>query len=623
MTSEHPPSTASGRDTLDDLPENILAAYYQATGQDLRQALDATAATSRALRAANYIRLSKEDESAHSLDTQPDLSRIFIVERGWRLVGTYADPDHTGRNSKRPDLQRLIRDIKAGQIDVVVVHRLDRLYRNLEALLRFIRLLKRYHVQLISVSENIDLDNDWGYLVIYVLGGLAEYYVRNLSRRTLEGKLTRVKKGLLNGSFRFGYCNGSCSKCADPNGPDYCPRVGQPNVGEGKVLIPHPVESIAVRLAFEWYAQGDVSDLDIAQRLNDYDYLLPDGSAVHFRTKGKPGQSQPGPFTRDNVRDILTNVVYAGVAAHYPSRPLSWDEDDPAMSRVEDLSRIALNRRIPDYVQKGQHQPLVSWSLYEQCRQIRRRKGKSPQRQQRAVRVYPLSGIARCWPCSNHDGCGVPLRGISSNGGTRYYRCATLIDRRKQRGTSRPPEETGLPPQVTRATPASSKETMGCIAKAVHAEVLEEQVYTLVRRLRIPGEWRERILAYYLSDDGMQEFERQRYNLAQAFKHSTWLLKSGVISQAEFEEEKTRFTQRMARLKPDTHVAAASALGRLDDWAWLWEQMTPEEHKGLLQTMLAGAYFDGPRLIKLVANAPFDRWLGGSEGGPARAEPHA
>lgn len=143
--------------------------------------------------------------------------------------------------------------------------------------------------------------------------------------------------------------------------------------------------------------------------------------------------------------------------------------------------------------------------------------------------------------------------------------------------------------------------------------MLEEQVYALVRRLRIPAEWRERILAYYLSDDGMQEFERQRYNLAQALRRSAWLLKSGVISQAEFEEEKTRFAQRMARLEPDTHVAAAPALERLDDWASLWEQMTPEEHKGLLQTMLAGAYFDGPRLVRLVANAPFDSWLGESE----------
>lgn len=459
MTSERPFPIASGRDTPDDLPENILAAYYQATGHDLRQALDATAAASRALRAANYIRLSKEDESAHSLDTQPDLSHTFIVERGWRPVGTYADPDHTGRHSKRPELQRLIRDIKAGKIDVVVVHRLDRLYRNLEALLRFIRLLKRYHVRLISVSENIDLDNDWGYLVIYVLGGLAEYYVRNLSRRTLEGKLTRVKKGLLNGSFRFGYCNGLCSSCADPNGPGYCPHFGLPDLGDGKVPIPHPIESVAVQMAFEWYAQGDVSDLDIAQRLNDYDYTLPDGRVVRFRTKGRPGWSQPGPFTRDSIRDILTNVVYTGVAAHYPSRPLSWDEDDPTLSRMEDLSRIALNRRIPDYLQKGQHQPLVSWSLYEQCRQIRRRKGKSPQRQQRAVRVYPLSGIARCWPCSEQEGCGVPLRGISSNGGTRYYRCATLIDRRKQRGASGFSKETNLPPQVTGAAPVTSKET--------------------------------------------------------------------------------------------------------------------------------------------------------------------
>ncbi len=328
MITQAPPILADDQ-SANDLPEGVLKAYHELTGRRLQ---DTPGMLSNTLRAANYIRLSKEDESVHSLDTQPDLSQKYTAEHGWQLVGTYADPDHTGRNSKRPDLQRLIHDIKAGKVDVVVVHRLDRLYRNLEALLKFIRLLKKYHVRLVSVSENIDLDNDWGYITIYVLGGLAEYYVRNLSRRTNEGKLKRVEKGLLNGLSRFGYCNGLCTKCSDPNGggPEgrsYCPRVGQANLGDGTVPVPHPVESVAVRLAFEWYAQGNVSDLDIAQRFNNYDYTLPDGNTVHFRTKGGIGRSEPGLFTRDSIRDILTNIVYVGLAAHYPSRPLSWEDE--------------------------------------------------------------------------------------------------------------------------------------------------------------------------------------------------------------------------------------------------------------------------------------------------------
>ena len=87
---------------------------------------------------------------------------------------------------------------------------------------------------------------------------------------------------------------------------------------------------------------------------------MPGGSTVHFRAKGTPGRYQPGKFTRDNIRDVLTNVVYTGVAAHYPSRPLSWDDEDIPNARVTDLSKISRNRRVPDYLQKGQHPPLVA-----------------------------------------------------------------------------------------------------------------------------------------------------------------------------------------------------------------------------------------------------------------------
>ena len=74
-----------------------------------------------------------------------------------------------------------------------------------------------------------------------------------------EGKRTRLKKGLVNGAYHYGYCNGRCTQCTDPNGPGYCPRHGQADLGNGYVIVPHPLESIAVRLIFEWYATGELA----------------------------------------------------------------------------------------------------------------------------------------------------------------------------------------------------------------------------------------------------------------------------------------------------------------------------------------------------------------------------
>jgi DNA invertase Pin-like site-specific DNA recombinase len=92
-------------------------------------------------RAAVYSRVSNIDPRArnYSMEYQPDRSEEYAQSKKWQIVARYEDPDRTGRNSLRPGLQALIRDIKAGRVTVVVVHRLDRLYRNLESLLRFLR----------------------------------------------------------------------------------------------------------------------------------------------------------------------------------------------------------------------------------------------------------------------------------------------------------------------------------------------------------------------------------------------------------------------------------------------------------------------------------------------------
>lgn len=296
-----------------------------------------------------YTRVSRIAHRAHgySLDIQPDRSEEYAKSKGWQIYQVYEDPARTGRNSRRPELQHMINDIKAGRITIVVVHRLDRLYRNLESLLRFLRMIKRYRVRLVSVTEQIDTDNWWGRLVLYVLGALAEMYIWQSSARTREAKLERVMRGLSNASFRFGYCNGLCSTCTDPNGKDYCPQYGGPDRVEsqrGRIAVPHPVEAHGVRMAVNLYAQGK-SDLEVADDLNRHLFRLPDGSMIHFRTKGLPNQKKPGAFSRDSIRVIIRSPYYVGLVAHYPTRPLDiWKTTRkiPRFSR-----RASMNHSIP------------------------------------------------------------------------------------------------------------------------------------------------------------------------------------------------------------------------------------------------------------------------------------
>jgi DNA invertase Pin-like site-specific DNA recombinase len=226
---------------------------------------------------AFYGRLSKveEDQHQYSLDIQPDAAEKYAKEHGWEIAGIYLDPDKTGRNSKRKELQHLLRDIKSRKVDVVVIHRLDRLYRNLASLIHFVDLLEHYHVRLISLTENIDTETAWGRLVLYVLGTIAEFYVRSVSERVREAKKARFRSGLPNGLLRYGFCNGLCSNCTDPNGPGYCPFVGGPDRGKGRVQVPHPIEQHARRLMEHLYAKL-WSDTDIAEYLNTHEFLIDD-----------------------------------------------------------------------------------------------------------------------------------------------------------------------------------------------------------------------------------------------------------------------------------------------------------------------------------------------------------
>ncbi len=259
--------------------------------EELLAPLGSNFGTRRGLTWAVYSRISRIDphHPGYSMESQPDHAEGYARSHGAETILSYADPDRTGKNSKREGLQAMIRDIKAGRVDVVVIHRLDRLYRNLESLLAFTRLLKKYNVKLVSVTEQIDTTSWWGRLALAVLGHMAESYLHQTSSNTRTGLNTRRRAGLHLGHLPTGYCNGLCSTCTDPNGAGYCPGYGGPDRPEsqrGRLAVPHPVDRHVIPLIFELYLQG-LSCREIAAHLNNHLAQLPDGSQVRFRPRRK------------------------------------------------------------------------------------------------------------------------------------------------------------------------------------------------------------------------------------------------------------------------------------------------------------------------------------------------
>jgi hypothetical protein len=252
-------------------------------------------------------------------------------------------------------------------------------------------------------------------------------------------------------------------------------------------------------------------------------------------------------------------------------------------------------------------------ALWQSNQQLRKRKHKTPVNQGNPTREYLLTGVGCCWECHAWDGRKASLRGTTGTGGNTYYRCATLHDLYKTRQKRKPDDAAETLPVVgIRAGAESQGSLLPDRHKAnLRTTVLEEQINHLVETLVIPEEWYEGILAYYLSDDGMSEFEMQGYNMRQELARQRTLFRQGHITQVEYEEAYLRINRYLQQFKPALQPEAWEVLPLLKDLAALWRLMTLVERRAMLQTMFTGLYFDADcQLRKASANSPFNRLLG-------------
>ncbi len=346
------------------------------------------------MRAVCYLRFSCiEQADGFSLDAQRHSTHACIQQRGWTLVREYVDAGHSAKaNAHRPGFEQMMADAALGLFDVVVVDKVDRFYRHLKGLLTALDELNSYGVTVTSVKENLDFTSPWGKIALSILGILAEVYIDNLRQETKKGKVARARKGLWNGKIPFGYCKGLCSKCTDPNGPNYCPNFGQLDLGNGKMLVSHPIESIAVKLAFEWYAAGNLSDTDVAIRLNTAKFTLPDGTQVPFRTKGKIG-GLPATISRDAVRALLTRPFYIGLVPY---------------GGVDEEGKRRRRKEVRDW-HPGQQPTLVGNEIFDRVQELRlnARRRYCATDETHPIAAHPLSGILVCASCGRPQ-----LRGI-------------------------------------------------------------------------------------------------------------------------------------------------------------------------------------------------------------------
>jgi site-specific DNA recombinase len=167
----------------------------------------------KAVRCAIYTRVSTDhglDQEFNSLDAQYDAASAYIKSQahaGWSLIRSrYDDGGYSGGSTDRPDLQRLLDDIRGRKLDIIVVYKVDRLTRSLADFAKLVELFDAHGVSFVSVTQQFNTTTSMGRLTLNVLLSFAQFEREVTSERIRDKVAASKRKGLwVGGTLPLGY----------------------------------------------------------------------------------------------------------------------------------------------------------------------------------------------------------------------------------------------------------------------------------------------------------------------------------------------------------------------------------------------------------------------------------
>ena len=226
-----------------------------------------------------YVRVSTEEQAQEgfSVRGQTEKLKSYALLKDWDIYDIYSDEGISGKNIvDRPAINRLIDDIEAGNVNNVLVFKVDRLTRSTRNLLELVELFEEYNCAFNSLTESIDTDTPSGRMFLKIIGIFAEFERENLVSRLKLGFERKAKEGytLANNNISYGYDR--------PKGQ--------------RVQVINSEESKIVKEIFSMFLDKNISMTQIAKKLNDR--KIPTKNHTNWQ-----------PTT---IKQILTNPTYIG-----------------------------------------------------------------------------------------------------------------------------------------------------------------------------------------------------------------------------------------------------------------------------------------------------------------------
>lgn len=157
------------------------------------------------MRAVIYARYSSDKQDADSIAAQVRACTEYATAKKYQIVGQYVDEAVSGKTTRREAFQRLIKDLDKGAFDIVLIHKFDRIARNLRDHVMMDKLFEDKGIDIVAAAQDFGGGHE-GKLIRAVMWGLSEYYSLNLADEVRKGLKENALKGLHNGgNSLFGY----------------------------------------------------------------------------------------------------------------------------------------------------------------------------------------------------------------------------------------------------------------------------------------------------------------------------------------------------------------------------------------------------------------------------------
>ncbi|MCX5711922.1 MAG: recombinase family protein [Candidatus Omnitrophica bacterium] len=326
------------------------------------------------MKAGAYVRVSTTQQiDRDSLRTQEERLRQYCKAQDFELYKNkpYKDEGISGKDTKRPAFEEMMKDIEAGRIGVLIVTRLDRITRSLKDLIELMEFLQRFNVKLVSLTENIDTTGPMGRFIINLLGSIAqlereidsERVSADMHHRASSGKWTGgvvplgyVTKGkLVRENLEDGMSEDEALKDANKISPE-----------KGRLYVVKQDADLVSKI-YNLYLECR-SLRRVTHELNKRSIKTPEGET----------------WAASSIRRILTNPTYVG-KIWYGKR-----KTDIATGKLKNVRQELWK------IVKGEHEGIITEETFNRVQELLKQRYMKPSK---AKLTYLLAGLSRCGHC--------------------------------------------------------------------------------------------------------------------------------------------------------------------------------------------------------------------------------